>query len=216
MLVQPSPPIAGLQPFQTPKCPSSITTFGQPAPYFARNTPPSRHFPESSRISHLGRVHATSMEKPEVESTGGKVEWFKKQKELWVEPEDKEALLELIENNDSGKPIVLDCYAGWCSSCKSAYPALCKIASNEDHRKNFLFAKADIQVPGVIGFIRSHGVKGIPTIMVFDPTGELLATFGASFRKINMVKANLVVMAANAGSKFRVDPNGFVIPKPED
>lgn len=145
-----------------------------------------------------------------------KVEWFNKQKELWIEPRDKESLLELIKNNDTEKPIVLDCYAGWCSSCKSAYPGLCKVASNEDFRKSFVFAKADIQVPGIIGYIRSQGVKGIPTIMVFDSNGELLATFGASFKKMNMVKANLVVIAANPGSEFRTDPNGFVIPKPED
>lgn len=158
------------------------------------------------------------MERPEVGmgSEGVHVEWYNKRKELWVEPKDKESLLELIRTNDSGKPIVLDCYAGWCSSCKAAYPALCKIAANEDFRKSFLFAKADIQVPGVIGFIRSHGVKGIPTIMVFDTNGDLLATFGASFKRMNMVKANLVVMAANAGSSFRVDPNGFVIPKPDE
>lgn len=50
--------------------------------------------------------------------------------------------------------------------------------------------------------------------MIFAPGGEKLVSFGASFRKINAIKANLVVMAANKGAQFAVDPNGYVIPLP--
>lgn len=164
----------------------------------------------------VAHAQAASMEKPApAESSAGKVEWFNKKKELWIEPEDADGLISLLKNNDSGKFVMVDFYAGWCSSCKTAYPALCKVADAPNFRESFVFAKADIQKPGVMAFVRSLGVKGIPTIIVFDAKGEKLASFSASFRKMNVVKANLVVIAANSTSQFIIDPNGYVIPKPE-
>lgn len=68
---------------------------------------------------------------------------------------------------------------------------------------------------GIKNFAQRNGITGIPTAMVCAPGGEKLITFGASFRKMNAVKANLVVMAANRGADFMIDPNGFVVPQPE-
>lgn len=95
------------------------------------------------------------------------------------------------------------------------YFLVLQIAGDPKFREDFEFIKVDIQKPGVMPLVRSFGVRGIPTIAVFDHDGELLAYFGGSFRKMNAVKANLVVIAANIGSSFMTDPNGFVIPKPE-
>lgn len=90
-----------------------------------------------------------------------------------------------------------------------------RIAGNPDYQKDFLFVKCCVTDEGIKSYVKSQGITGIPTAMVCAPGGRVLATFGASFRKINAVKANLVVMAANKDSDFVIDPNGFVIPKPE-
>lgn len=141
------------------------------------------------------------------------VEWFNKNKELWIEASTPEELMEAIET-ETDRFVVVDFYAGWCSSCKAAYPALCKIAGNMEFNKNFKFVKANVQEKDVAMYIRSQGVKGIPTIIVFAPGGEKVAHFGASFRKINMVKANLTVINANRGAEFSADPEGYVFPRP--
>lgn len=142
------------------------------------------------------------------------VEWFNKNRHLWTEVSSKDDLMKVI-GMQSEKYTVVDFYAGWCSSCKAAYPALCKIAGSLDYTKDFHFVKANVQKRDIASYIRSLGVKGIPTIAVFSSNGEKLAHFGASFKKMNMVKANLTVMKANKGSAFMTDSNGLVIPRPE-
>lgn len=142
------------------------------------------------------------------------VQWFKQNKEFWVEAESQTQLVDIMAE-ETEKFIVVDFYAGWCSSCKAAYPALCKVAANPKFTKDFLFVKADVQKKEIASYIRTLGVKGIPTVVVFAPGGEKLAHFGASFRKITLVKANLTVIGANKGRSFVTDSEGYVFPKPE-
>ena len=52
--------------------------------------------------------------------------------------------------------------------------------------------------------------------IVYESGGQKVISFGASFRKMNAVKANLLVLAANRGEEFVIDPNGFVMPRLED
>ncbi|CAD7698362.1 unnamed protein product [Ostreobium quekettii] len=141
------------------------------------------------------------------------VEWYNKNKELWCEARSSEELQAIITEEEE-KFILADFYAGWCSSCKAAYPALCKVAANPDFTKNFKFVKADVQTRDIAQYIRTQGVRGIPTIIVFAPGGAKVAHFGASFRKMNMVKANLIVIASNKGAEFVTDPDGYVLPRP--
>lgn len=79
---------------------------------------------------HTMRLQAASVTEPKGSSE--KVEWYNKKKELWTEADDVEALKTLLTVNDTGKPLVVDFYAGWCSSCKTAYPALCKVCCWND------------------------------------------------------------------------------------
>lgn len=142
------------------------------------------------------------------------VEWYNTNKELWLDVGSEQELTEAT-GVETEKHIVVDLYAGWCSSCKAAYPAICRVAANPEFQKNFKFVKADIQRGDVASYIRTLGVKGIPTVLVFAPGGRKLAHFGASFKKMNLVKANLTVIAANKGAEFVTDPDGYVFPKPE-
>lgn len=141
------------------------------------------------------------------------VVWYNKNKELWVEVGSEQELYETMQS-ETEKFIVLDLYAGWCSSCKAAYPALCKVAGNPEFQKDFKFVKADVQNKEIASFVRGLGVKGIPTVVVFAPGGKQLAHFGASFKKMNLVKANLTVIGANKGAEFATDSDGYVFPRP--
>lgn len=49
---------------------------------------------------------------------------------------------------------------GWCAGCKSAYPAFTRVASNEDMRKQFRFAKVNIEYEGMGPYLKSKGITG--------------------------------------------------------
>lgn len=203
----------------SPKSVKNVQTLSIPA---AIQTPEKTLDPDkkdlgSSGIVSNGRVKETPSPTPSPipsPTPPTHVEWYNKNKELWFEAHSAEELTKAMQTEED-KYVVVDFYAGWCSSCKAAYPALCKVAGNEEFKKNFKFVKADVQIKDVAMYIRTQGVRGIPTIIVFAPGGEKVAHFGASFRKINMVKANLTVISANRGADFSTDPEGYVFPRPD-
>jgi len=140
--------------------------------------------------------------------------WFDKYSENWTHAHSAQELVQILRT-ETAKMIFIDFYAGFCGSCKAAFPQLSRVAGNRDFQRDFLFVKCCVTDDGVKDFAQSHGITGIPTAMVCAPGGQKLITFGASFRKINAVKANLVVLAAHRGAEFMIDANGFVIPRPE-
>ena len=103
-----------------------------------------------------------------------------------------------------------------CDCLQAAFPQLSRIAGNPDYQQDFLFVKACVTDEGIRDFVRKEGITGIPMAIVYEGGGQKLISFGASFRKINAIKANLLVIAANRGKEFVIDPNGFVMPRLED
>ncbi|MDP2478938.1 MAG: thioredoxin [Candidatus Palauibacterales bacterium] len=76
---------------------------------------------------------------------------------------------------EAGGPVLVDFYADWCGPCKMMAPALDDLASR--HAGSLLVAKLDTdRWPGVAG---RFGIRGIPTLILFDEGREVARETGA-------------------------------------
>lgn len=84
---------------------------------------------------------------------------------------------ELVLNSDV--PVLVDFWAPWCGPCKAISPIIEELAA--DHKGKLLLAKVNVDDHSSIA--SDYGVRGIPTLILFN-NGEVLGSMvGASTKE---------------------------------
>lgn len=138
--------------------------------------------------------------------------------EMWCELDSQSAFDQALQDLPDGKMLIVDYYAPWCAVCKTAFPALCRIADNKDYQQDYVFCKASLQAPEVKAWVKAEGITGIPHLSIYNQSGKKLLGMGASFKKMEALKSNLQAIVAHKdviiaeGRELQLDPNAFVVP----
>lgn len=86
----------------------------------------------------------------------------------------EEELREMVTS--AGVPVLVDFYADWCGPCRMVAPVLEELARR--HAGKLLVVKVDSdRWPELT---RQHGVRGIPTLLLFDEGREIRRHVGAA------------------------------------
>lgn len=77
---------------------------------------------------------------------------------------------------DSGRLVLADVSAIWCSSCRSFDSrVLADAAVREQIDRRFVFVRLEYESDAGRAFSRRYGIEGFPRLVVLDATGELVA-----------------------------------------
>jgi thioredoxin 2 len=77
---------------------------------------------------------------------------------------------------DAGVPVLVDFYADWCGPCKVTAPMLDELAHR--HQGRVLVLKVDTDRYPELA--QQHGIRGIPTLLLFDEGREVRRHVGAA------------------------------------
>jgi thioredoxin 2 len=77
--------------------------------------------------------------------------------------------------SEAGVPVLVDFYADWCAPCKIMAPVLDELAA--DHVGKLLVAKLDTDASPQVS--AAHGIRGIPTLILYRSGAEVARQTGA-------------------------------------
>ncbi|MBR1882620.1 MAG: thioredoxin [Muribaculaceae bacterium] len=78
----------------------------------------------------------------------------------------------------SGKPIVVDCWAEWCGPCRQIAPLVDELA--QEYEGRVLIGKYDVDDGGDL--LAEHNVRNIPTLLFFKDGKLVDRTLGSVSR----------------------------------
>ena len=90
-----------------------------------------------------------------------------------------ETFSELIK---SGKPVLVDFYAGWCRPCKAMEPIVKDVAKTLDGKLRIIKVDIDRSVQAA----RAYGVQAVPTLILFKK-GNILWRHPGMIGKTNLL-----------------------------
>lgn len=97
-------------------------------------------------------------------------------------------MIELKEDTFAGEvlnsdiPVIVDFWAPWCGPCKMVGPVFEGIAGDYEGKMKFVKVNVDES-----GLATEHGVRGVPTLMVFKG-GKAVATLNGGQPKAKIVQ----------------------------
>jgi len=83
----------------------------------------------------------------------------------------------LAEAQTAGKPILVDVYAAWCSTCRTQKPILAALTAQPKY-KNLLVLRADFDKDKDV--LKELGVRSQSTLIVFKGDQELVRSVGST------------------------------------
>jgi thioredoxin 1 len=99
-------------------------------------------------------------------------------------------MIELSNDNlnqlisESGKVVLVDMYADWCGPCKMITPIIDELSKEYDGKLEVIKVNVDENPVSAAAF----SVRSIPTLLVFDKTGELLKKQTGAIPKMKIVE----------------------------
>lgn len=86
--------------------------------------------------------------------------------------------------SESGKVVLVDMYADWCGPCKMITPIIEELSKEYDGKLEIIKVNVDENPVSAAAF----SVRSIPTLLVFDKTGELVKKHSGAIPKIKIVE----------------------------
>eukprot|EP00798_Chlamydomonas_sp_ICE-L_P024132 gene24132-9714_t len=157
---------------------------------FPRTQP--RHVPASG--FNIGSLMGSS-----TTTTAERAQWWKVNKELWVECSTLEDFEREVINAPEGTLVAI--------GCQKSYPELCKVAARPELRENFKFVKICIDNLGALA--RKSGITALPRMSVHKAGEGTLITMDATFSQSKNLAPALKLIASNPDKSFVLDPNGI-------